>query len=236
MRFIIKYCISLSFIFLSLFTSFSLYAQTDSQVADLTKAVKFDDVSEVKSLVASGISPNTKDPKGNPILVLAFQEKSLKTAAFLMDAKNIDLNQPNLNGETPLMIASLFGLLPQVKTLVDLKNVDVNKPGWSALHYACTNGNLQVAEFLLDKGAKVNALSPSDTTPLMLAVRSGNIELTRLLLDRGSDISIRNHQGYSAIDVADMFSQSEIRDGLKARWVKVYKQPYPGGPITPASK
>ena len=63
MRSFIKNRISLSLIFLSLFASFSLYAQTDSQVADLTKAVKFDDVSEVKSLVASGISPNTKDPK-----------------------------------------------------------------------------------------------------------------------------------------------------------------------------
>ena len=236
MRFYINKTICLGLIFFSFISfSFSLYAQTDSQIADLTKAVKFDDISEVKSLVSSGISPNTKDPKGNPILVLALQEKSLKVAAFLMNAKNVDLDQPNLNGETPLMIASLYGLLPEVKTLVDIKNVDVNKSGWTALHYACTNGNLKVAEFLLDKGAKVNALSSSNTTPLMLAIRSGNIELTKLLLDRGADLSIRNHQGYSAIDVAELFNQEEIRDGLKARWVKVYKQPYPGGPIAPAS-
>jgi ankyrin repeat protein len=205
-------------------------AQTDSQIAAITKAATFDDVREVKALIDKGMSPNQKDPKGMPILMLAIQEKSMKTVDYLINAKGIDLNQPNMTDETPLMFAALYGQLAEVKTLVDQKQVPVNRPGWTPLHYACTNGHYDIALFLLDKGAVVDALSPNETTPLMMAIRAGNIQLARLLLDRGADIRLRNQQGYSAIDAAELFNQEEIQKGLRARWQKLYGEPYPGGP------
>jgi uncharacterized protein len=207
-----------------------LSAQTDSQIAAITRAATFDDVREVKSLIDKGMSPNQKDPKGMPILMLAIQEKSMKTVDYLINAKGIDLNQTNITNETPLMFASLYGMLPEVKILVNQKEVPVNRSGWTPLHYACTNGHLDIALFLLDKGAAVDAPSPNETTPIMMAIRAGNIQLVRLLLDRGADIRIRNQQGYSAIDVAELFNQEEIQKGLRARWQKLYNEPYPGGP------
>jgi uncharacterized protein len=205
-------------------------AQTDSQIAAITSAVKFDDVREVKTLIDKGISPNQKDPRGMPILMIAIQENSAKTVDYLINAKGIDLNQPNMTDETPLMFAALYGQMAEVKTLVDQKQVPVNRPGWTPLHYACTNGHVEIATFLLDKGAAVDARSPNETTPLMMAIRAGNIQLARLLLDRGADIRLRNQQGYSAIDAAELFNQEEIQKGLRARWQKLYNEPYPGGP------
>jgi ankyrin repeat protein len=205
-------------------------AQTESQIAAITKATKFDDVREVRSLIDKGMSPNQKDPRGMPILMVAIQENSTKTVDYLINAKGIDLNQPNLTDETPLMFAALYGQLAEVKILVDQKQVPVNRPGWTPLHYACTNGHYDIALFLLDKGAAVDARSPNETTPLMMAIRAGNIQLARLLLDRGADIRLRNQQGYSAIDAAELFNQEEIQKGLRARWQKLYNEPYPGGP------
>ena len=205
-------------------------AQTDSQIAAITKATKFDDVREVRSLIDKGMSPNQKDPRGMPILMVAIQENSTKTADYLINVKGIDLNQPNMTDETPLMFAALYGQLAEVKTLVEQKQVPVNRPGWTPLHYACTNGHVEIATFLLDKGAAVDARSPNETTPLMMAIRAGNIQLARLLLDRGADIRLRNQQGYSAIDAAELFNQEEIQKGLRARWQKLYNEPYPGGP------
>jgi uncharacterized protein len=205
-------------------------AQTDSQIATITKAAKFDDVREVKALIDKGMSPNQKDPRGMPLLMVAIQENSVKTVDYLINVKGIDLNQANMTNETPLMFAALYGLLPEVKTLVNQKEVPVNRTGWTPLHYACTNGHIEIAAFLLDKGAAVDALSPNETTPLMMAIRAGNIQLVRLLLDRGADIRIRNQQGYSAIDAAELFNQEEIQRGLRARWQKLYNEPYPGGP------
>jgi ankyrin repeat protein len=64
----------------------------------------------------------------------------------------------------------------------------------------------------------------------MMAVSSGNELLIKFLLDKGADLALRNHEGYSAIDVAVLFSRDDIKEGLTARWLKLYKQPYPGGP------
>ena len=207
-----------------------VHAQTESQIAAITSAAKFDDVREVKTLIDKGMSPNQKDPRGMPILMVAIQENSVKTVDYLINVKGIDLNQPNMTSETPLMFASLYGLFPEVKVLVNQKEVPVNRPGWTPLHYACTNGHLEIAQFLLEKGAVVDAPSPNETTPLMMAIRAGNIQLVRLLLDRGADIRIRNQQGYSAIDVAELFNQEEIQKCLRDRWQKLYNEPYPGGP------
>ena len=207
-----------------------VFGQTADQIADFTKAAKFDDVSEVKSLISAGISPNTLDPKGNPMMIVAIRDKSLKVVDILLADKATNVNLSNKSGETPLMMASIEGELPLVETLVLNKKADVNKTGWTPLHYACTTGKLEVAQFLIAHGAMVNALSPSDTTPLMMAVSSGNELLIKYLLDNGADLRMRNHEGYSAIDVAELFSKSDIRDGLLARWQNVYRQPYPGGP------
>ena len=211
-------------------TSSLALAQTASQIDDFTKAAKFDDVSEIHDLLKAGVNPNTIDPKGNPMLIVAIRDKSMKVIDFLLANPAINPNLANKSGETPLMMASIEGELPVVKTLVLDKKVDVNKTGWTPLHYACSTGKLEVAQFLVANGAKVNALSPSETTPLMMAVSSGNDELIKFLLDKGADLKMRNHEGFSAIDVAEMFSKDDIRDGLKSRWEKVYKQPYPGGP------
>jgi hypothetical protein len=210
--------------------SSAAFAQTADQIADFTKAAKFDDVSEVQALIKAGVSPNTLDPKGNPMLIVAIRDKSLKVADLLLANKAIDVNLSNKSGENPLMMASIEGELSLVETLVLKNKADVNKAGWTPLHYACTTGKLSVAEFLVSKGAKVNALSQSETTPLMMAVSSGNDQLIKFLLDNGADIRMRNHEGYSAIDVAELFSKDDIREGLMSRWHKLYKQPYPGGP------
>jgi len=207
------------------------HAQTAEQIDDFTKAVKFDDVSEVKSLMKSGLNSNSLDAKGNPILVLAIREKSAKVTALLLADPSINVNMSNKSGENALMMAAFDGELPIVKTLVLEKKADVNKSGWAPIHYAATNGHLQVAEFLIANGAMVNALSPSETTPLMMAIGSGNELLIKYLLDKGADLRMRNHQGYTAIDIAEMFGKDDIRDGLKSRWEKLYKKPYPGGPI-----
>jgi ankyrin repeat protein len=221
------YCaLSIAFFGLSSLT----LAQTADQIADFTKAAKFDDVSEVQSLIKAGVSPNTLDPKGNPMLIVAIRDKSIKVADLLITNPATDVNLTNKSGENPLMMASIEGELPLVETLVLKKKADVNKPGWAPLHYACTTGKLSVAQFLVANGAMVNALSPSETTPLMMAVSSGNDQLIKFLLDNGADLRMRNHEGYSAIDVASLFSKEDIREGLISRWEKLYKQPYPGGP------
>ena len=210
----------------------SSYAQTEDQINAFSKAAKFDDVSTVKLLISKGVSSNTVDPKGNPMLILAIRDKSTKVTQLLLKDPNIDVDLSNTYGETPLMIASIEGDLPVVKELILQNHARVDHIGWTPMHYACSKGQLEVAQFLVANGAVVDSTSLNGTTPLMMTVQSGNEELIRFLLDQGADISVRNSMGYSAIDIADIYEKPWISNGLKSRWLKLYKQPYPG-PLRP---
>jgi ankyrin repeat protein len=204
------------------------FAQTESQIVDFTKAAKFDDLSEVKSLVAAGVNPNAVDSKGDPMLLIAVREKSMKVTEFLLKDKRIDVDLSNQSGETPLMMASIDGDLPVVKMLVLQNKAKVDHIGWTPLHYACTKGHLEVAQFLIANGANVNAQSPNGTTPLMMAALDGNEELIKYLLDNGADMRMRNVHGLSVIDIAEIYQKPWIAQALASRWQKLYKEPYPG--------
>jgi hypothetical protein len=204
------------------------HSQTPVQVADFAKAAKFDDASEVKSLLKKGVNPNTLDANGNPMLLVAIRERSSKVIDVLLGDQNIDVDLSDKNGETPLMMASIDGNLPLVKTLVTDHKALLDHIGWTPLHYACAKGQLEVAQFLITNGAIVDSMSLGNTTPLMMAVQSGNEQLVKLLLDKGADLQLRNSQGLTAIDIADVYDKAWISEGLRSRWLKLYKKPYIG--------
>jgi len=208
------------------------HSQTPVQVADFAKAVKFDNASEVKSMLKNGINSNTVDANSIPMLVLAIREKSSNVIDVLLGDKNIDVDLSDKNGETPLMMASIDGNLTLVKTLVIGHKAQLDHIGWTPLHYACAKGQVEVAQFLISNGATVDSMSLGNTTPLMMAVQSGNERLVKLLLDKGADFQFRNSQGLTAIDIADIYSKPWISEGLRSRWLKLYKKPYVG-PVKP---
>jgi len=203
-----------------------VFSQSDSQRNDFIKAAKFDDVNTVKSLISQGIDPNLVDLYGNPMLVLAIKDRSYQVIDLLLVSKGMDVDLSNKQGETPLMMASINGDLPLVRTLVLKNKAQLDHISWTPLHYACSKGHLDVAQFLIANGAKVDSLSLGGATPLMMAVHSGNELLVKLLLDKGANLQLRNTEGITAIDIADIYGKPEISEGLRSRWLKLYKQPY----------
>ena len=77
-------------------------------------------------------------------------------------------------------------------------NVDKkNSWGRTPLHYAVLEGNLNRVTELLDKGADVNALIPSQysfqkgMSSLYVAANKGHLEIVKLLLERGAHLDKR---------------------------------------------
>ena len=204
----------------------ALYAQTEDQITEFAKAAKFNDVATVKSLISKGVSPNTTDPKGEPMLNLAVKDRSDDVINLLIANKATDVDLSSKLGETPLMLAAIDGNLPVVKALVEKRNAQIDHIGWTPLHYACAKGQLEVAKYLISKGAIIDSLSVGDNTPLIMAVQSGNEELVALLLSKGADIRLKNSQGLTAVDIAVIYEKPWIAEGLLSRWQKLYKQPY----------
>lgn len=182
---------------------------------DFFSAIKKDDANAVVTLLNRGFDANTLDPAGAPGLILAIREQSLKVAAVLINwpKTNVELRTPQ--DESPLMLASLKGLTQLCKQLIS-KDADVNKPGWTPLHYAATNGHLEIMSVLLENYAYIDAASPNGTTPLMMAAQYGTPSAVKLLLEAGADPLLKNVQNLTAIDFAQRASQQESAEIIAA--------------------
>ncbi|MEX3605978.1 MAG: ankyrin repeat domain-containing protein [Burkholderia sp.] len=187
----------------------------------IVKAVKFDDIADIGKQLKNGLDPNRTDDKGNPLIVIAAREKSDKVAEALASAPNVDLEKTDPAGENALMMASLNGDLPLVKFLVDKKGAEVSKKGWTALHYAATNGHDDVVSYLLDKSAYIDAGSPNGTTPLMMAARGNHDTTVTLLLDQSADPAIKNQVGVTALEFAKHYQAPDAVKILSTRTVRI---------------
>ena len=189
---------------------------------DFFSAVKTDDSATVSTLLKRGFDGNTRDPNGLTGLHLASREKSLSAASALLGWSKINVELRTTTDESPLMFAALNGLLDLSKALI-AKGADVNKTGWTPLHYAATRGHLPVISLLLDNHAYIDASSPNNTTPLMMAAFYGTPSAVKLLLEAGADPLIKNDQGLSAIDFAHKNNRADSAE-IVAAFVRA-KQP-----------
>ncbi len=190
---------------------FSAYA---GSYEDFFIAIRNDNADEVRALLERGFDPNSRDPKGQPGLTVAMQNRALKAAEVLLAQPDIDVNAPNASAESPLMMAALKGDMRGCEMLL-VRGAKVNLPGWSPLHYAATGPSPAVVGLLLDRGAAINALSPNGTTPLMMAAQYGSEDSLRLLLKRGADWKRRNQRGLDAADFAQLAGREQLATQLR---------------------
>jgi ankyrin repeat protein len=168
------------------------HVATPAELARFFRSVQLDDPATVQEMLVDTISPNQLSPAaGEPALVLAVREGSMKVFGVLMQQPRIDLETPAVNGNTALMMAAFRNNAVAAHALL-ARGAVVSRPGWTALHYAATGGSVDIGKALLERGADIDAPSPSGMTPLMMAAREGQEEMVRLLLACGANASLRD--------------------------------------------
>lgn len=183
-----------------------------SDMASFWAAVRFNDARTLQNLQQKGgLDFNALDEKGTPALVLALGQDSLAAAAFLLAQPDTDLNATNRAGENALMVAALRGHGAMLKALIE-RGAQVNKVGWTPLHYAATHNSpasRDMVALLLEHSAYIDAESPNQSTPLMMAARYGTPQTVQLLLDEGADLQLKNQKGLTALDFAQNASRPD---------------------------
>ena len=97
-------------------------------------------------------------------------------------------------GDLPSLI-SLHSDDPSCINSRDAQNV-------TPLHWAAINAHIGVCRWLLDNGAEIDAVGGDlRATPLQWASRNGHLYVIQLLISRGADPSIRDAQGFSALQL-----------------------------------
>jgi uncharacterized protein len=179
------------------------------------EAVAVDRSSEVAALLARGMDPNTVDPNGEPMLVVAARAGFEPTVDALLRA-GAKVDARNGFGDTAIMVASLGGHLVLVKKLY-ARGAQINPAGWTPLAYAATNGKTDVVRYLIEIGANPNAVSANGTSALMMAVRGGHVETVDLLLAKGADVNQRNQNDATALAWATRGGFGTIEQALVKR-------------------
>lgn len=134
-----------------------------------------------------------------------------------------DLDYVGIDGNNALVIAVKNRDIDMVKLLVLAKDgsgtgIDVNKPnedGETAYYTAVVESEIDIAEFLRLKGARINDNNESGSTPLNHAIKEGNIPLVRYLIHSGVNVLKKDSiTGESSLYVAAKYGYVEIGEAL----------------------
>ena len=87
--------------------------------------------------------------------------------------------------------------------------------GRTALHRAVLDKQLGMVEFLLERGAEIDARALNGRTPLLMAAHLGCGEILERLIAAGADIKAENKSGHNALHEAKQGSHSEIEERLR---------------------
>jgi ankyrin repeat protein len=107
--------------------------------------------------------------------------------------------------------ASMRGQTENVRSFIRA-GADPNyvRGGWSILMRVAREGRPEIAEVLIENGAKINFKGKDGASALTIAAQHGNSGVTFVLLAKGADINIRNDHGNTALMYGAEYGQTEI--------------------------
>lgn len=91
----------------------------------------------------------------------------------------------------------------------DILEADQNELN-AKLMYAAGNGDTELVQPLLDKGADINAKDGYGIAPLQWAAWNRQIKMVQLLLDKGANINTQDNYGNTPLMIAVMRGKGKI--------------------------
>jgi serine/threonine-protein phosphatase 6 regulatory ankyrin repeat subunit B len=147
----------------------------------------------------------------NRLLHRAIKNHSIEIIRFLLGRIDVDVNEKDNQGRTPLHYATR-GKAEVIQTLLSF-GADVNiqdNQEITPLNLAASYGNVEVIQALLSFGAKVNIQENHGIAPLHIAIKLGHIEVIQALLRFGADVNIQDTQERTPLHYAAKRGDLEI--------------------------
>ena len=103
-------------------------------------------------------------------------------------------------------------IFEQISSLTN-KHMDINykdENGYTALHYACNEGNLKIVEILLNANCDPNIKNNDKETPLHLASKSGYFDISKKLIENGALLDVYDSENNSPIHYVCQYNYVEL--------------------------
>ena len=187
----------------------------------LHHAAGFGTLETMEWLMEKGADLNPKNRLGSTPLHWAVHDEA---KVRLLLAKGAAVNDRQVEGRTPLLMAALAGGTNRVLELLLDHGADPNSStlaGQSPLMAAAIRGNANAIRLLIEKDADVNASNGAGETALMLAATAGNPHSVALLLEKGASASAKSKRNETALGNAATSGVTEIVRMLLDRGAEV---------------
>ncbi|OJH30282.1 Phosphocholine transferase AnkX [Armadillidium vulgare] len=171
---------------------------------------------------------HTRDSHGETPLHSAARYGKPDEVNYLI-GKSVYISSKNGDGKTPFEVALELNRMEIANLLAIVKD----KYGYTALHYAEREGNLNLAKLLFKNGASIYAKNNDGWTPVQLAAKYNNLDMVKFHIEkiieknsnieeRNSKINAKNNYGWTVLHYAYAFGTPDmvnflISNGADAR-------------------
>ncbi len=161
--------------------------------------------------------------KDETALIVAVQNKNIYAIKQLLN-KGASYKKKDKEGLT----AFNYAIYSEDKSIIDLfykvtNNVNIiDNKGDLPIEYYIKNKNVDMAKYILSKGAFVSEKGPSGLTPLMLSMENGLTELTDKILYTRPSLTVKSSDGKSLLYFALINGDLETANYLFKNGAKLY--------------
>jgi len=170
---------------------------SDRNRTPLHYAAMIGDKQTVELLISKGANINAKDRNGSTPLFEAMRSPAVgrKEVVELLVSKGAKIPE--------LHLAAYLGDMEKLKKYLQ-DGIDINSQedfGSTPLHAAANSGKKDIVEFLINKGADVDAKAKDvfGLTPLYCAAMHNYEDIADLLLAKGADVNAKDNHGYTLL-------------------------------------
>ena len=173
--------------------------KTDSNgLSPMAAALMRDHVPSIKALIEHGANVEEPGQEDYRPLALALAEQKYESAKAIMDG-GADVSVASGNqGLTPLMIVAAQ-----------------TRPAEGSIFLPGSARPTDIAKALVDAGADLDAQAKNGMTALMIAAANNSAPMIGLLMAAGADPNVKNAQGQTAVDVANLNDNKEASQAIR---------------------
>lgn len=187
-------------LFESLINSSTINSVDSEGNTPLLIAIKMNaSISKIKYLITLRSNINARNREGNSALYYAVKD-NMKEIGVLLLENDANIFSANTQDISPLKLA-----LTTAKNdwLINSKTIMASDgSGNTALHYCAEWKLIKSVEYLVQKGAVINAKNANGQTPLFSAAKSDDVTIIKTLISKGADINARDNLGSNPLHTA----------------------------------